>query len=73
MGYILFASFSGALTSQLAISDVSLPVNSWEELLASPLSFAIEDGTAIVDFIKESKPGTIYNKIYTNKMAGDPR
>ena len=52
-------AFAGALTAMITKPTLDMPINNVEELLdQNEISWSIEDGTAIIEFLKASPPNS---------------
>lgn len=52
-------TFAGALTAMITKPMLDMPINNVEELLnQNEISWSIEDGTAIIEFLKASPPNS---------------
>ena len=56
------------LGASMAIRIFKPPVNSLEEVLESPMSFAVANGTSVYGLFSKAAPGTIENKIFETKI-----
>ena len=68
-GQIVWISYCAFLTSELAITEHKYPLNDLVSLSETDFRLLTHVDTAAIslEFIN-SKPGTLYNKIYTNNM-----
>ncbi len=51
-GFLMLASYTATLTSQLAIAVFKLPVNTFEDLADSDMGFAVESRSIFLDMLK---------------------
>ncbi len=68
MSLVLMAYYKGLLKAALSIRYFHLPINSWQDVLESPLDLIVNKGAYTEDFFKNSAPGTVHRDIYEEKI-----
>lgn len=71
--FVVFATYTAVLTSFLAKRDLTVPVKSLEDFLKPEHKLALKKGTVVYDMFRFAKKGTIFNKLYEQKVKPDQR
>ena len=57
----------------LSIKNYNLPINSFEDILDSPMELLIYGGTSTEDLFRSSHPDSVYGRIYKAKLLDKDR